>query len=268
MRAIVTRPAQDAQRWVADLAAHGLDALALPLIEVGPVADPSALQRAWQQLGDYVGVMFVSGNAASHFFASNQAAGPVFSAKAAIKMRAWATGPGTARALLKAGVAPEWLDAPGPDSPQFDSETLWQIVSPQVHAGDRVLIVRGADAAEHATDGAGSGREWFAERVAQAGGRADFVVAYQRGAPVWHERQRALAQSAATDGSVWLLSSSEALANLQALLPAQSWAQARALATHPRIAVAARQAGFGVVVASRPALADLLAALTDMAATL
>jgi uroporphyrinogen-III synthase len=261
MRVIVTRPQREAQRWVLDLSALGLDAQALPLMAVGPVADTSDVVRAWQHLADYVGVMFVSGNAATYFFASKPPLAPVFSAQSAIKTRAWATGPGTARALLREGVRPDRLDAPAPDAGQFDSEALWQVVASQVRPGDRVLIVRGADAA--GSSGQGSGRDWFAARVAQAGGRVDFVVAYQRCAPEFSAPERELALQAATDGSVWLLSSSEALAHLSACLPGQSWAAARALATHPRIAVAAKQAGFGMVCESRPTLPDVVASLSQ-----
>jgi uroporphyrinogen-III synthase len=64
---------------------------------------------------------------------------------------------------------------------------------------------------------------------------------------------------------VWLFSSSEAVANLRALLPDQSWQQARAVATHPRIAQAARDAGFAVVCESRPALADVVASIESFA---
>ena len=261
MRVIVTRPQREAQRWVLDLSALGLDAQALPLMAVGAVDDTSDVVRAWQHLADYVGVMFVSGNAATYFFASKPSLAPVFSAQSAIKTRAWATGPGTARALLCEGVRPDRLDAPAPDAGQFDSEALWQVVGSQVQLGDRVLIVRGADAA--GSSGQGSGRDWFAGRVAQAGGRVDFVVAYQRRAPEFSAPERALALQAATDGSVWLLSSSEALAHLSACLPGQSWAGARALATHPRIALAAKQAGFGMVCESRPTLPDVVASLSQ-----
>ncbi|WP_296444961.1 uroporphyrinogen-III synthase [Rhodoferax sp. UBA5149] len=261
MRVIVTRPEREAQRWVLDLSALGLNAVALPLIKVGPVDHPANLLQAWQRLADYVGVMFVSGNAVDHFFALKPPLAPVFIAQSAIKTRAWATGPGTARALLRAGVAPDRLDVPPLDSGQFDSEALWRLVGAQVRAGDRVLIVRGGDAAGSAGAGPGMGREWFAQRVAEAGGQADFVMAYQRGAPEFSPRDRELAQQAASDGSVWLLSSTEAVANLSAWLPGQSWAEARALATHPRIAAAAVRAGFGVVGESRPTLVDVVASL-------
>lgn len=264
MRLIVTRPQREAQRWVADLTALGLQAQALPLISVGPVDDPSAVQQAWQHLADYVGVMFVSGNAVAQFFALNKPLPHVFNTQAAIKTRAWATGPGTARALLQAGVAPEQLDSPAPDTAQFDSEALWQVVAAQVVPGSRVLIVRGADTLGSDPVGQGSGREWFADRVAQAGAQADFVVAYQRCAPDFSAAESALARQAATDGSVWLFSSSEGVLNLQALLPEQNWSDAQAIATHPRIAAAARKAGFGLVKASRPTQSDVVAVLADM----
>jgi uroporphyrinogen-III synthase len=261
MRLIITRPEREAQRWVHDLSVLGLDARALPLIKVGPVADPTEVVRAWQQLADYVGVMFVSGNAVEHFFMSKPAETPVFVPQAALKTRAWATGPGTARALLREGVAPECLDAPPLDAGQFDSEALWQVVGAQVQPGKRVLIVRGADAVGSA--GQGSGREWFFHRVTQAGGCAEFVVAYQRCPPELSVDDRALACAAATDGSVWLFSSTEAVVNLCSALPGQGWGQARALATHPRIAAAARQAGFAGVRETRPTLPDVVAALSS-----
>jgi len=265
MRVIVTRPQREARRWVLDLSAQGLQAVALPLIEVGPVDDAGDLERAWHQLADYVGVMFVSGNAVDYFFRSNQALAAVFIAQAAIKTRVWATGPGTTRALLRHGVAPARLDAPPVDAGQFDSEALWQVVGPQVQPGGRVLIVRGGDSLGRAgagpNAGQGTGRDWFASQVMLAGGQAEFVMAYQRGAPELGSQERELALQAATDGSVWLFSSTQAVANLRACLPGQSWAAARAVATHPRIAATARQAGFGMVQESHPTLPELVACI-------
>ncbi|MHB8948892.1 MAG: uroporphyrinogen-III synthase [Rhodoferax sp.] len=271
MRVIVTRPEREALRWVRDLSEQGLLALALPLIEVRPVDDPADLRQAWQHLDDYVGVMFVSGNAVDYFFRSNPALASTFIAQAAIKTRAWAPGPGTAHALLRAGVALKQLDAPPLDAGQFDSEALWQVVGPQVRPSARVLIVRGGDSPGHASAKAqtdqGSGRDWFANQVRQAGGQAEFVMAYQRGAPEFTQAQRELAVQAATDGSVWLFSSTEAVNNLRASVPGQSWAAARAVATHPRIADAAQQAGFGLVQQSRPTLPELVDSLKRMPQT-
>ncbi len=263
MRVIVTRPHRETQRWVLDLSALGLDAVALPLIEVAPVDDTTGLAQAWQHLTDYVAVMFVSANAVDYFFASKPPLSTEFSTQSVFKTRAWATGPGTARALSRAGVAAQLIDAPAPDAGQFDSEALWQLVGSQLGAGQRVLIVRGVDAGANVKPGQGTGREWFANCIAQAGARAEFVVAYQRRAPGFSTVEHALACQASTDGSVWLFSSTEAVANLRAWLPGQSWSQARALATHPRIAGAATKAGFGVVYESRPTLPDVVASLAD-----
>ena len=261
MAVIVTRPEREAKRWVQDLSALGFDARALPLIKVGPVADTADLERAWRHLDDYLGVMFVSANAADYFFASRPTSAANFSAPTTAGTRAWATGPGTARALLRLGVAPERIDAPALDAGQFDSEALWQVVGAQVRPGLRVLIVRGSDAADATDSGQGSGREWFAGRVAAAGALPEFVVAYQRAAPDFSGAERELACQAASDGTVWLFSSAQAVANLGLGLPEQSWARARALATHPRIASAAKKAGFGVVCESRPTLPEVVAAL-------
>jgi uroporphyrinogen-III synthase len=254
-RLIVTRPLREAQQWARDLADQGFEVLALPLITIGPPgeAEVESLRQAWLHLADYAAVMFVSANAVDYFFISNRPLAPVFSAQAAIKTRVWGVGPGTARALLRAGVKPECLDVPSLASAQFDSEALWQLVGHQISPGQRVLIVRGSDAT-----GARAGRDWLAERVRQAGGLVDFVVAYQRSAPTFDPVEAATARQAAVDGSVWLFSSSEGIANLLANLPGQSWSAARALATHPRIAQAARAAGFGRVDQSRPSLADVV----------
>jgi uroporphyrinogen-III synthase len=161
--------------------------------------------------------------------------------------RAWATGTGTRQALLDAGVAAGRVDAPQPHASQFDSETLWEVVAGQVRAGERVLVVRGA---EQGRDGAG--RDWLAERLLASGVQVHSVTAYVRAAPEFSSEQMTQARRGAEAGSVWLFSSSQAIGHLQALLPGQDWSQAGAVATHPRIAQTAREAGFGVVCESRP----------------
>ncbi len=261
MRLIVTRPERDAQRWVRDLQAAGQTAVAMPLIHIGPVSDTTHLQAAWMNLMRYVAVMFVSGNAVDYFFASKPALAPEFIAQSATKIRAWAPGPGTADALIRGGVGLQRIDMPALDAGQFDSETLWQLVADQVHPGDKVLIVRGGAGDAQSPAESGVGRDWLAQQVTGAGGQVEFVVAYQRHAPTLTVFERALACEAAVDGSLWLFSSTEAVLNLCRALPQQSWAQAKALATHPRIAAAARSAGFGVVCESRPTLSDVLASV-------
>lgn len=252
MRVIVTRPEREAKGWVAQLQVRGFDALALPLIAIDPAPDLQALRQARQRLQTFDAVMFVSANAAEAYLAADRGPWPP-------SVRAWATGPGTAQALLAAGVPAASLDAPPEDSPQFDSEALWARVASQAGRGRRVLLVRGAD-----EGGRPAGRGWLATRLQDAGVQVDSVAAYTRRLPAWSAAQDAQARAAASDGSVWLFSSSEAVGNLARLLPEQPWAQGRAIASHERIAQAVRAAGFGVVCPSRPAVDAIIAALESI----
>ena len=73
-RVIVTRPAREAAHWVAQLGAHGIEAVALPLIAIGPCTDAAlrqALDAARANVCTYRALMFVSGNAVAHFFEPN-----------------------------------------------------------------------------------------------------------------------------------------------------------------------------------------------------
>ncbi len=271
MRVVITRPAVDAQVWVDALQAAGHDALALPLIEVGPATHRQPVAQAWAQWAEFQAVMFVSAQAVRYFFDSQPAAmradaGQAASVTWAYGPRCWATGPGTHKALLQAGVPEACIDSPAADATQFDSEALWQRVACQVKAVQPVLIVRGHDVSTDA--GAplnGTGRDWLAQQLQVVGVTAQFVVAYERRAPVWSAAQQAQAVQAAADGRVWCFSSSQAIHNLAHGLPAQNWAKARCIATHPRIAQTAQALGFGEIQMSKPSLADLLVSLESLA---
>ena len=258
---IVTRPEPDATAWADALVQQHWPAVALPLIAIHPTRNPDALTAAWAQIGTYQAVMFVSAHAVAHFFsaASGHLEGTV-ALKPAV-WRAWATGPGTTQALERAGVEAGRIDAPDAQSAQLDSEALWQRVQGQVQSvGLRsVLIVRGSDA-----QGVMAGRDWLAQQLQAQGVNVDFVVAYERDLPCWTLAQRTHALASTDPAAVWVFSSSEAIANLQQLLPHRVWAHARAVATHPRIAQAARNAGFGVVCESRPGLDAVLSSIKSM----
>jgi uroporphyrinogen-III synthase len=257
---LVTRPRREALEWVATLAARGLDARALPLIDITGPDDAAPVARAWHSLASYRALMFVSANAVDGFFAGADRQWPA-------DLKAWATGPGTAAALCAAGVPRHQIVVPAADAAQFDSETLWSLVGPAVRPGDPVLIVRGDDegaAGGTASPQPGAGRDWLARQVLAQGGLVDFVVSYVRRCPNWPADVRAQAARAAGDGTVWIFSSSEAVRHLQQLLPGQSWAGALAVATHPRIAEAAARAGFGRCLTCRPALADVVASIESL----
>jgi uroporphyrinogen-III synthase len=170
---------------------------------------------------------------------------------------AGSTGPGTARALRAAGVPVACIVSPADDAPRFDSEALWAILRKRRDwGGASVLVVRGE-----------GGRDWLAAQLRAAGAAVGFVEAYRRGRPLLTPvQQQALAAARAQPaGHVWLFSSSEALGQLTAIAPGADWSTALALATHPRIAEAARAAGFGrvqPVAPSPPAVADAVSALT------
>lgn len=232
-RVLVTRPAAQAESWVEELRARGVDAEALPLIEIAAVLDPAPLRAAWDTLAERSLVVFVSANAVQHFFAARPEA------------HAWpagvvagAPGPGTANALRVAGCPDAAIVSPSSDAAQFDSEALWQRLQGRPWRGARVLVVRG--------DG---GRDWLADRLAEAGAQIEALSAYRRLPPSFAGVARERLDAAlASEDVVWLFSSSEAIANLARAAGSSGWARARAVATHPRIAARARGLGFGVVV--------------------
>jgi uroporphyrinogen-III synthase len=204
------------------------------------------VRAAWQRLPGLDLVMFVSANAVAQFFALGPEHGPW-----PVGVRAAATGPGTAAALRLAGVPEEALVEPAADAPSFDSEALWARLSAEPWAGRQVLVVRGED-----------GRDWLAETLRGQGAEVGFVAAYRRQAPKPDAAGAALlAQAqAAPAAHLWLFSSSEALGHLRTLAPAADWAHSRAVASHPRIAQTAREAGFGQVVLAPPTPAGVAAA--------
>ena len=244
---LVTRPLADARRWVSQLQAAGLPALAMPLLEIAPLLQPSDLAAWWQRLPGFAALMFVSGNAVEHFLASWSGPWPA-------DLRCLAPGPGTGARLRSLGVPAELIDEPAPDAEQFDSEALWQVIGQRAWVGRQVLLVRGNSA-----QGEGAaGRNWLAEQLERAGAAVASVAVYERRAPQFSSEQRQRMREASRDGSLWLFSSSEAISHLPADL---DWRAARALATHPRIAQAARMAGFAEVIQSRPALPEVLASI-------
>ena len=249
-RLLVTRPTAQAEPWVRELIARGVDAIALPLIEIAPPLDPGPVQAAWAGLGERGLVVFVSSNAVARFFAARPA-----DAAWPASLLAAAPGPGTAEALSAQGLAAAAIVAPAAEAVQHDSEALWQQLRLREWRGASVLLVRGD-----------AGRDWLVERLVEAGARVDAVAAYRRLAPrlsveAWRSVEAAFAEPAS---HVWLFSSSEAVARLEALPGVTIGPGTRALATHPRIAARARQAGFADVSEVQPGLDAVVACIQSM----
>jgi uroporphyrinogen-III synthase len=231
---IVTRPRPQCEAWLARLAALGVQATALPLIEILPARDVAPVQAAWAALATADVAVFVSPNAVEQFFArAGGAAWPAHTLAACV-------GPGSAQALAAHGVPAALIVQPAADAASLDSEHLWQQLAPRRDwAGARALLLRG--------DG---GREWLAERLSEAGARVEAVTVYHRSGPHFDAAERALLADVLgrPAAHAWLFSSAEAVGHLQGL----PLAGQRAIATHPRIAEAARAAGFHPVVLARP----------------
>lgn len=248
---ILTRPRQQADDWLTRLAALGVPALALPLIEIVPAPDVAAVVQSWQALPGAALAMFVSPNAVEQFFAAR----PEGMAWPAGVLAA-TVGPGSAQALRAAGVPAALIVQPAADAPSLDSEHLWPQLAHRPWAGRRVLVLRGE-----------GGREWLAEQLRAAGAEVEFVSVYRRRAPQLGEagRARLAAALAEPTSHVWLFSSAEAIGHLAALAAAQglTLGGGRCLATHPRIAAAAQAAGFAHVVLTRPDAAAVARALQD-----
>jgi len=117
------------------------------------------------------------------------------------------------------------------------------------------LIVRG--------DG---GRDWLADTLRAHGASVSFVAAYRRIAPDLQGAGCGVLTEAMARPSdhLWFFSSSEAISNLVDAQPSLRWTQARAIATHPRIAQRARDCGFGVVRESAPTLEAVVACIQSI----
>ncbi|WP_332877537.1 uroporphyrinogen-III synthase [Massilia sp. S19_KUP03_FR1] len=246
---VITRPRAQAGELAAAVAALGRRPVLLPLLEIAPLPDQTNLKAVLAGLAGYALVAFVSPNAIDAAF-SHIVAWPPGVALAVL-------GEGSRAALLAHGVsdANARIASPGPDAAS-DSESLLRTLDLGALAGQQVLIVRGE-----------SGRELMADGFAAAGAIVTTVAAYQRRVP------RMCAELAATLHGVlaapndWIVTSSEALRGLVALveqldgmsvskLQQQHW-----IVPHARIAETARALGLARVTLTGSGDVRLLAAL-------
>jgi uroporphyrinogen-III synthase len=250
VRVIVTRPQPQAAQWVAQLAALGTRAAALPLLGIGDAPDAAAVAGAWRQLPACALAMFVSPSAVERF-AAHRPAGMTPWPEGVL---AGSTGPGTQAALRSVGVPDDAIVTPPADAGRFDSEALWtELARRRDWTGTQALIVRGE-----------GGRDWLAATLVQQGARVHFVEAYRRTAPVLDGAGQVLLEEALVEPAAhaWLFSSSEAARHLTALAPGADWSRGWAMATHQRIADTARSLGFARVERVDPSPAAVSAHIT------
>ena len=139
-------------------------------------------------------------------------------------------GSGTSRAWRAAG-APDAIEPQG----DGDSEALLAHPTLQRVAGRHIVILRGE-----------GGRDLLGPTLRTRGASVDEWLCYRRAAPAGlPERLAALLRD---PPDAWTVTSSEALAHIDAAWPAGTPRHAPLFAPHPRIAAAARAAGWQTVL--------------------
>ncbi|MDO9014516.1 MAG: uroporphyrinogen-III synthase [Polynucleobacter sp.] len=267
---VVTRPSGQAsaltealQTAIASIAAshpeQGWQApqiLALPLLTIVPKSDPNvaAAIRTAMQTADLA--VFVSPNAIE---CTMRLLGDDWQSIAQRPIPIGVVGQSSYHALERHGIGrevnlptPIWM--PG-NSAQWDSEGLWKEIQNRFPswAGRRVVVFRG--------DG---GREWLADQLQSVGAQVEAIAVYSRiplseSSPQWEK-----VLNADTDSALWILTSSEAVRHLGAVLKQQCrqdyLASASALCPHHNIARSAHEIGFGVVLECHSGDAALVSA--------
>ena len=251
---VITRPAAQARPLAAKIAALGWRVTLLPLLEIHALDgedECAQLQAVLARLTGYDLVAFVSPNAIDCVFA-HLAAWPPGVPLAVV-------GEGSKMALAAHGVTAANASITSPfDTARSDSEHLLLALDLPALRGKRVLIVRG--------DG---GRDYLADGLRAAGAEVEFVTAYRRKVPTLTPALRATLENLLQHNNDWIITSSEALRGLLALLGEMGdekmavvkMQQQHLIVPHARIAQTAAALGFARVTLTGSGDAGVLAAL-------
>lgn len=246
---VITRPRAQADGLVRAVAAIGRTPVLLPLLEIAPLEDQSALRAAIRELDGYALVAFVSPNAID----AAMALVPAWPRQVALAV----LGEGSRAALAKHGLTEANATILGPQDPtRSDSENLLQTLDLAALRGRRVLIVRGE-----------TGRELMAEGFRAAGAELTIVPAYRRSVPVLTPELGATLRALLASPNDWIITSSEALRGLVGVLRQLDHAllakmqQQHVIVPHARIADAARALGLARITLTGSGDERLLAAL-------
>ena len=255
---VITRPLAQAQALAARVRSLGRPVVLLPLLEIHRLDDQSALRATLAELPAYAMVAFVSPNAIDAAFAHIGQWPPAVTLAV--------LGEGSRLALAAHGVTPDTATIISPADPdQSDSENLLRNLDLASLAGRRVLIVRGE-----------GGRELLADGLRAAGAAVTQVAAYRRCVPALTPAIAGVLRQLLAGENDWIVTSSEALRGLMALLealeaqaggttPAASFVakmqQQHLIVPHGRIAETARSLGLTRLTLTGSGDERLLAAL-------
>jgi uroporphyrinogen-III synthase len=240
-RIVVTRPQAQAAALCEMIRAAGGIPVCFPTIAIEPLADHAALDAALARLAEFDLAVFVSANAVAAALARLRGAWPA-------QVAAGATGPGTAQALERCGVARVILPAR-----QFDSEGLLQELDARGISPKSVMIIKGE-----------GGRDWLADTLRARGAAVTALPAYRR---VRAQAEPSIIGDPARAGTLGgvVVSSSEGGVHLLAMLgeAALDWLnRAPVFVPHERIAAHLRARGLTQVVLTDGGDAGLIAGMS------
>jgi uroporphyrinogen III methyltransferase/synthase len=262
----VTRPAQDAAPLIDALRARGHTVVALPVLAIEAVDDPSRLIGTMARIDEHRLAVFVSPNAIRQALAHRDGPWPRGTTIGVM-------GPGSVETLKGFGIGAPHHRVVSPAAgaaaghgkgDRFDSEALFAALDLEIGLSrgfeGRALILKG-----------NGGRAWFADRLRALGIAVDEVEAYRRVRPdadavATHALKRLVD---AREPATFILTSSEGVANLVDIVghalagdAARTWLLgSRILAPHRRIAEKARDTGFSDVSVCAPGDRGILAAI-------
>jgi uroporphyrinogen-III synthase len=251
---VITRPLAQCQALADSVTALGREAVVLPLLEILPLADVSALRAALADLSGYALVAFVSPNAIDAAFAHIER-WPDGVALAVL-------GEASRACLASHGLHDGNATIFSPiDVTRSDSEHLLASLDLAALAGRRVLLVRGE-----------TGRELIGDGLRAAGADVTTVAAYRRRVPALTPPLAATLRLLLARQNDWIITSSEALRGLLGLLAqlddldaVVKMQQQHLIVPHARIAETASTLGLTRLTLAGSGDASLLAALQSHA---
>jgi uroporphyrinogen III methyltransferase/synthase len=228
-RVVVTRARAQASGLAATLSGLGAEVIELPAIRIEPLLESAEVRRAVESIHDYSLICLTSPNGVRLLFEALHRAD--LDARALGGATVAAIGPGTARALARAGIDADIVPE------RFVAESLVKALAEVDVTGKRVLVARAADA-----------RDVIPEHLSDRGAEVDIVALYE----TVREEPSAEAVEAAQSADYVTFTSSSTVRNLTEALGNCFPSAARIVSIGPVTSEAARDAGLEVHAEAEP----------------